>query len=97
MEDQEKKCQSITDELKKMESTKATENDSMNALTSQLTEANNKVTELEKMFSSMETQLKKSQEIQSQKDKEIQVQYCREMDNQISSGNMLMKGNKSAC
>lgn len=73
MEEQEKKYQSLTDQLNQIESGKANETDSMNSLTSKLTEANNRVSELEKMFTSVETQLKESQETQSRKDKEIQV------------------------
>ena len=75
LEEQKKKCQTLNDQLNKIESNKANESDSMNALTSKLTEANSRVSELEKMFTSVETQLKESQEIQSHKDKEIQVYH----------------------
>jgi len=76
IEEQEQKCKALSDQLSKTETSKAGEADSMNALTSKLTEATSRISELEKMFTSVETQLRESQEKQAAKDKEIKVYKC---------------------
>lgn len=73
IEEQEQKCKTLTEQLGKTDTSKTGDADSMNTLTSKLTEATSRISELEKMFTSVETQLRESQEKQAAKDKEIKV------------------------
>lgn len=67
---EEAKTAELNSRLKEQDANQA---DAMNSLTAKLQEATARISELQKMFSDVENQLKDSQVIQMQKDKEIQV------------------------
>lgn len=70
---EEAKTAELTNRLKELDAADKNQADAMNSLTAKLQEATARISELQKMFTDVENQLKDSQVIQMQKDKEIQV------------------------
>jgi len=70
---EEAKTAELTNRLKELDAADKNQADAMNSLTAKLQEATARISELQKMFTDVENQLKDSQVIQIQKDKDIQV------------------------
>lgn len=70
---EEAKTAELNNRLKELAAADTNQADAMNSLTAKLQEATARISELQKMFTDVENQLKDSQVIQMQKDKEIQV------------------------
>ena len=70
---EEAKTAELNSRLKELAAADTNQADAMNSLTAKLQEATARISELQKMFTDVENQLKDSQVIQMQKDKEIQV------------------------
>ena len=72
---EEAKLSGLNEQVKDLTAADSTQADTLNSLTAKLQEATARISELEKMLSGFENQLKASQEIQMQKDKEIQASW----------------------
>jgi len=70
---EEAKTAELNNRLNELAAADTNQADAMNSLTAKLQEATARISELQKMFTDVENQLKDSQVIQMQKDKEIQV------------------------
>ena len=70
---EEAKTAELNNRLKELAAADTNQADAMNSLTAKLQEATARISELQKMFTDVENQLKDSQVIKMQKDKEIQV------------------------
>ena len=82
---EEAKTAELNSRLKELDANQA---DAMNSLTAKLQEATTRISELQKMFSDVENQLKDSQVIQMQKDKEIQVYTGHDFFTLLIAGHM---------
>ena len=70
---EETKTADLNNRLKELTAADSNQADALNSLTAKLQEATARISELQKMFTDVENQLKDSQVMQMQKDKEIQV------------------------
>lgn len=90
---EEAKTADLNNRLKELAAADTNQADALNSLSAKLQEATTRISELQKMSTDVENQLKDSQVMQMQKDKEIQVSCDVDMASQGQHGTVLPRRN----